>query len=260
LDRSETLEPMKLTAVIPTFREENKIAASIGKVGKALESTKQDFEIIVVDNASDDSTVREARRTESDWPVRVLVNETNMGKGYSVRKGLLEGTGAWRFFLDADLSTPPEEIPRFFTLAKEGDFGVLVGSRLAPGAQVIRSQSIVRRLAGQACLTLTRSLLPGMPRDVYCGFKWFRGDLVEPLFLPQKTFGWTFDAEVLARAHRLGVRVLEVPICWENDPHSKLSVSRDMIGIVTDLLRARRAVMKAPQKDPQGDRWASPQG
>lgn len=234
-----------ITAVIPTYNEERRIARTVELVGKALESVGEDFEIIVVDNASDDGTVAVARSTSRAWPSKVLVNERNFGKGFSVRRGLLEGRGAWRFFVDADMSTPPEEIPRFYALASQGEFGVLVGSRLAPGANVTRGQSLIRRIAGQTCLTTTRLLLPGMPRDVYCGFKWFRSDVVEPLFASLATLGWTFDAEVLARAHRLGIRVLEVPITWEHNPDSKLSMLRDLPGIVGGLLRARRHLLSS---------------
>lgn len=233
----------RISAIIPTFNEARKISRTIEEVAEALESVGETHELLVVDNASTDTTAAQAREARtSGAEVRVLINQKNEGKGFSVRRGMLEAKGEWRFFIDADLSTPAEEIPRFWKLARQEEFGVIVGSRLASGASVLRPQSLPRRLAGQACLTLTRAILPDLPRDVFCGFKWFRSEIAEVLFSAQTTRGWLFDAEVLGRAAALGIQVLEVPIHWENDPDSKLSMLRDLPSILKELLEIRRAM------------------
>ncbi len=243
----------RISAIVPTFNEEMRIDTTLEELVKALEALEETYEILVVDNASRDSTANVVRRAAADIPtVNLLVNSENLGKGYSVRRGMLEARGEWRFFTDADLSTPTEEIDRFWKLARQGEFGVIVGSRLAPGATVVRPQPLLRRLAGQACLSLTRVTVPGMPRDVFCGFKWFRGDIAEAVFSRQTTRGWMFDAEVLGRAHRLGVRILEVPIRWENDPESKLSMLKDLPSITAELWKIRKALRSQRRKGEEG--------
>ncbi len=234
----------RISAIIPTFNEARKIAHSLEELCKELESIGESYEIIVVDNSSSDATVEQARRYQSEG-VQVLVNLQNEGKGFSVRRGMLEARGDWRFFIDADLSTPASEISRFWKLARQDEFGVLVGSRLVAGAAVLRPQSLLRRLAGQACLTLTRSIVRELPRDVFCGFKWFRSDVAEIVFTQQVTKGWLFDAEILGRARQLGIDILEVPIQWENDPDSKLSMVRDFPSIAMELWTIRRALRTA---------------
>ncbi len=239
----------RISAIVPTLDEERRIATTLEELVKALEALEETYEILVVDNASTDSTAEVVRRAAADnTNVKLLVNSENMGKGYSVRRGMLEARGDWRFFTDADLSTPVEEIERFWKLARQDEFGVIVGSRLAPGATVVRPQPLLRRLAGQACLSLTRMTVPGMPRDVFCGFKWFRGDIAEAVFARQITMGWMFDAEVLGRVRRIGVRILEVPIRWENDPESKLSMIRDLPSITAELWKIRKALRSQGQK------------
>lgn len=228
----------RISAIVPTFNEARRISRTLREVSKSLESIGESYEILVVDNASSDSTVETARRAGGDV-VRILVNAGNEGKGYSVRRGMLEAEGSWRFFIDADLSTPAEEIPRFWRLAREDEFGIVVGSRLAAGASVVRPQSLLRRLAGQACLSLTRAIVPQLPRDVFCGFKWFRADVAEIVFPAQTSRGWLFDAEVLGRARQLGIGILEVPIHWENDPESKLSMVKDFSAIARELWKIR---------------------
>jgi dolichyl-phosphate beta-glucosyltransferase len=235
--------PPRISAIVPTYNEARRISNTLEEISKSLESIGEPYEILVVDNASSDSTPQSARRARTE-NLRVLVNARNEGKGYSVRRGMLEANGSWRFFIDADLSTPAEEIPRFWKLAREDEFGIIVGSRLAAGASVVRPQSLLRRLAGQACLSLTRAVIPQLPRDVFCGFKWFRSDVAEIVFQPQVTTGWLFDAEVLGRARQLGIRILEVPIHWENDPDSKLSMLKDFPAISLELIRIAMSMRK----------------
>ncbi|MER3395474.1 MAG: hypothetical protein C4318_06160 [Acidimicrobiia bacterium] len=239
-------EHPRITAIIPTFNEAHKIATAIEEVSKALGSVGETNEIIIVDNASPDHTASIAREIcPPGTKVRVLVNSRNEGKGFSVRRGMLEANGDWRFFIDADLSTPPDEIPRFWKLAREEEFGIIVGSRLASGASVVRPQSLPRRLAGQVCLSVTRAIVPKLPRDIFCGFKWFRSDVAEILFSSQTTKGWLFDAEILGKAAMLGITVLEVPIHWENDPDSKLSMLKDLPSILKELLQIRKSIRSA---------------
>lgn len=232
------MERVSFSAVIPTYREGRVIADSIEAVAKVLDRMGESFEILIVDNASPDNTVDIARQSAENFPVRVLVNPRNLGKGYSVRRGMLASRGDWRFFCDADLSTPVREIERFGLLT-QGEFPILVGSRLATGANVTRLQPMNRLLAGRVFLTTTHLLFPSLPHDVYCGFKWFRADAADRLFGIARARGWVFDLEVLAIAANLGMQALEVPIEWENHSDTRLNMSRDWLRIAFELARIR---------------------
>ena len=80
--------------------------------------------------------------------------------------------------------------------------------------------------------------LPGL-QDTQCGFKCFRADVAEKVFPLQTIGGWTFDVEVLFIAHRMGYPILEVPIPWHYNPHSKVKVLRDSVRMGLDLLAIR---------------------
>src|ERR687896_350951 len=117
-----------------------------------------------------------------------------------------------------------------------------VGSRLAPGADVGKHQPFRRRLVGWPFIALTRLLMAEPTRDVYCGFKLWRGVAAQAVFSRQRLDGWVYDAESLAMARRLGYRVREVGIVWVNREASKLSIARTLAPAVRELLLARRNV------------------
>lgn len=243
--------------MIPAYREESTIERAITTVAKALDEIGEPYEILVVDNASPDSTAEIARAARESLPVRVLENDRNRGKGFSVRRGILASRGTWRFFYDADLSTHPSEIARFWEIANSGPHDVLVGSRLAHGANVARMQPLGRRLAGRLMLTVSHSLFGRLTDDIFCGYKWFRGDAADQVFADTKATGWVFDLEVLALAAADGYHVLEVPIEWENHEDTRLNMSRDWIAIGLEMLKikwnlrrsAARVVLAPPLTD-----------
>src|SRR5689334_24349672 len=133
-----------LSVVIPAYNEEAGIAATVTEVREWLEARGEPFEVIVVDNASDDRTFDEAGRVADGDRVRVLRNDRNRGKGYSVRRGMLEARGALRLHCDADCAPSLASLPKMLELIEDAD--VVVGSRLAPGAEVGRRQPLGRRI------------------------------------------------------------------------------------------------------------------
>jgi glycosyltransferase involved in cell wall biosynthesis len=228
-----------ISVVVPTYNEEGTIAATVTALRDRLDADPRTYEILVVDNASTDRTVECVEALAANT-VRVIQNDVNRGKGYSVRRGMLEASGSVRLLCDADCAPSLESLPRLVEALEDAD--VAVGSRLAPDAQVGRTQPLRRRLVGWPYIALTRLLLREPTRDIYCGFKLWRAVAAEAVFSRQDVDGWAFDAESLALARRLGYRLTEVGIVWVNREASKLSIFHTLVPAVRDLLRARRSV------------------
>ena len=227
-----------LSVVVPAYNEEETIAVTLTALRDWLEARGRPYEILVVDNASEDRTVERAESREAE--VRVLRNDVNRGKGFSVRRGMLEASGALRLLCDADCAASLVSLDRMIEAMEHSD--VAIGSRIAPGADVGRTQPIARRLVGWPFIALTRLLLSEPTRDIYCGFKLWRGATAQAVFSRQTLDGWVFDAEVLALARRLGFRLREVGIVWVNREASKLSITETLVPAVKELLAARRNV------------------
>jgi dolichyl-phosphate beta-glucosyltransferase len=232
----------RISVVIPAYQEEAGIAATVDRIRDSLETRGESFEVIVVDNASTDRTVERLRPLVDGEHVRLLENERNRGKGYSVRRGMLEARGELRLHCDADCADSMRSLPRMLELIESAD--VVVGSRLAPGAEV-RRQPLRRRIVGRTFVGLCRLVLGERTRDLYCGFKLWRAEAAVASYSRIHLDGWVFDAELLAMARALGYRVAEAGIVWINRAESRLTMRRVAVPVVRDLLAARRHVRRA---------------
>jgi dolichyl-phosphate beta-glucosyltransferase len=233
-----------LSVVIPVLNEEEEIDRILTATKTLLEKRGGEWEIIIVDNASSDETSLRAEPFVDGTHVRFLRNEVNRGKGYSVRRGMLEARGDLRLMCDADCVVSLRSLPHMEDVAREVD--VVVGSRLSPGARVSRQQPLRRRFVGVGFLALTRVVMGRLPRDIYCGFKLWRGEAAHAVFERVHLDGWAFDAEALALARRMGYTVRETGIEWSNRPDSRLSIGNVLLPLVRELLAARRSVRRVP--------------
>ncbi len=227
------------SVVFPCFNEERRIGPTLERSVAFLSGRGEPWEVVVVDDGSRDRTsdvVREA--FGSCASVRVLRYETNHGKGFAVREGVLAARGELALFSDADLSTPIDELAKFEAKAAEG-FDVVAASRVIAGARILTPQPALRRLSGLAFRMLVRGLGLSSLHDTQCGFKLLRRAAVEPVLRAIETEGFAFDVELLARAERAGLRVAEVPVDWSDARGSKVRLYPDALRMAADLMRLR---------------------
>ena len=172
--------------------------------------------------------------------MRLLRNEHNRGKGYSMRRGMLEARGELRLHCDADCASSLPSLDKMLELVRDHD--VVVGSRLADGAQVGRRQPLRRRVVGRSFQQLCRLVLGEPTRDLYCGFKLWRAQAAADAYSRTRLEGWTFDAEVLAMARALGYRLCETGIVWADRDGSRVRMARILVPVIRELYAARRHV------------------
>jgi dolichyl-phosphate beta-glucosyltransferase len=229
-----------MSVVVPVYNEQDAIAGIVNALHERLESLGPAYEIVVVDNASEDCTTEVLEPLLVGERVRLLRNDVNRGKGFSVRRGILEARGQLRLLCDADCGPSLASLPHLLDAAEDVD--VVAGSRVAEGAEVAQQQPFRRRLVGWPFIALTRLIMREPTRDVYCGFKLWRATAADAVFARQRLDGWVFDAEVLALARGLGFRIREVGIAWADRPGSKLSIRQVLVTALRELLAARRNV------------------
>ncbi|MFW6303532.1 MAG: dolichyl-phosphate beta-glucosyltransferase [Candidatus Sumerlaeota bacterium] len=225
------------TLVVPAYNEEERLGESLPKIRAFIESRGDErWEVIVVDDGSTDCTAAIVR---DFWPeIRVLENEANRGKGFSVRRGLLEARGKRVLFSDADLSTPLEFVDPLSEHLDEGA-DVAIGSRALPDSVIERHQVIWRESAGRFFNLLVR-LVSGMPfHDTQCGFKAYKRSAAKRIAALQRLEDWAFDVEQLRIARLLDMRVDEVAVHWVNSPATRIKILVDGPKMLLDILKIR---------------------
>jgi len=212
-----------LSVVVPAFNEAARILRTINDIREEITRLGVDTELIVVDDGSvDETTAIVAEVAESDARVK-LVRAAHGGKGATVRRGMVEARGAWRFLADADLSMPISELKGFLdAAAQDGD--VIVGSREASGARRV-GEPWSRHLIGRVFNWTVKLLVLRGIDDTQCGFKLFSARAAHVLFPLQQLDGFGFDVEILFLARRAGLVIREIPITWVYRRESKVNVT-----------------------------------
>jgi len=223
-----------LSVIIPAYNEENRLFDTLKEIDSYLRRQDYNYEIIVVNDGSKDKTCQVVENLKDEAKIanlRLIDNKENHGKGYVVRQGMLEASGQYRLFTDADNSTSIDQIEKMWPFFKQ-NYQVVIGSRDVKGSIINPDQSLLRRLIGKAGNLVIQTVggLFGI-QDTQCGFKCFTKEVVENVFPKTMINRWGFDVEVLAIAKKLGYKIKENPVIWKNDLRSTVNLS----GIIKTL-------------------------
>lgn len=241
---------MYLSWIIPVYNEEKRIAKSLREVDVYLRSKNFDYEILVVNNASQDRTREIVEGLRSEIVGLRLINTQGSGKGWAVREGMLKARGEVRVFSDADNSVSPEQADKFFPFVCQGMaggrecFDIVIGSIEISGAEVEEKAQWYRRILGKLSKYIIRAVVGLWEiKDTQRGFKFFSRRAAERIFPKITIFKWGFDIEVLVLAKLYGFRVKELPVVWVNPPDSKVSL-KAYLSTFAELLKIRLNLLR----------------
>ena len=232
-DRPVASGDVRLSVVIPAYREESRIAGTIAALRRSLAGFET--EIVVVDDGSDDATAAAARAGGADQVVQL---PSNAGKGAAVRAGVLVARGRTIAFTDADLAYPPAQLLKLVHAVESG-WDMVVGSRRHVDTTTLVRARRVRELSGRVFNLFTLLVLLGQYRDTQCGLKAFRSDAAKRVFQAAKVDGFAFDVEVFHLAERFRLSLYEVPVELTNTETSTVRLGRDAVRMLRDLVRIR---------------------
>ncbi len=250
------MPPSSLTIVLPAYNEEDRLGSALdelfgylrrrggaardGAVGSA--ALPPDIRVMVVDDGSSDGTAAlvQARPELINPPAGIrldLLSVPHGGKGAAVRAGMLAADSDLVVFADADMATPPDQLPPL--VAALVDHDVALGSRIQPdGRDMRRTQPGYRRMLGRAFHVLASIWVIGPVKDTQCGFKGFTRVAAQDLFSRQKVTSIVFDVELIHLARRRGYRMAIVPIQWSDKRGSRMRARpRLALEVAWDLFR-----------------------
>lgn len=230
-----------LSIVIPAFNESERIGGTLDSFTAYLAQQDYAYEIIVVDDGSSDDTSGTVTHgiTAQTWPhVNVIQLPANRGKGRAVAVGLVEARGAYRFFADADASTPIEEIEKFWPKFQAGA-DIVIASRSLPESDVRVHQAWYRENMGKIFNVILKLLALTPFKDTQCGFKGYTADAVEKVIPKQRIDGFAFDVEQLYIAQRLGLHIEEVAVTWVNSKRTTVNPISDSARMILESIGIR---------------------
>lgn len=230
---------MKLSVVIPAYNEENRIISTLHATSEFLSKQSFEYEMIVVVDGAKDKTAAVVEQARKEIPnLTLLNNQENHGKGHVVKQGMLAATGDLRLFMDADNSTTIDQVIPMLSYIEQG-YSVVIGSIEIAGAKVNEHAQWYRRFLGHWSKYLIR-VVAGLwnIHDTQRGFKLFTDKAADAIFSRVTIERFGFDIEVLAVAKKLGFRIKEVPVIWNNAGASTVSLN-SYFATFGDLVRVR---------------------
>jgi dolichol-phosphate mannosyltransferase len=215
--------------VLPTYNEAENLAAISTAITAALPAVT----LLVVDDASPDGTGELAERlAAADGRLRVLHRPAKVGLGPAYLAGFrvaLGGGARVVVQMDADWSHDPAVLPALLAPLEDSAFDLVIGSRYTPGGRV-EDWGLVRRLVSRGGSAFARFVLRLPVHDLTGGFKAWRAATLSAVdFAGIHAGGYVFQIEMTYRAHRLGARLLEVPITFTDRRVGRSKMSRRII-------------------------------
>jgi glycosyltransferase involved in cell wall biosynthesis len=232
-----------LSIVIPAYNEAARLERTLHSVIDYAQTDSPDTEIIVVDDGSTDQTSTLAEQIlQESAPLRtsVISYKRNLGKGRAVRLGLLAAQAQIALFTDADLSTPITETHKLVDPILGGKCDIAFGSRALDRSLIGNHQPWSREQGGRV-FNLAVRFATGLPFwDTQCGFKAFRMSVCRPLLEAATVDRFGFDVELLYLAFKAGLILKEIPVRWDHNAGSKVSVASDSFRMLGEVASIRR--------------------
>ena len=233
------------TIIIPAFNEGNKISTDVLAAAEFIAENFESGEIIVVDDGSADDT---AKNAETRMPPAVQLNvisyEENRGKGYAVRRGMLESKGKQVMFADSGLCIPYDNALRGLKLLQDGLCDITHGSRKRKDSVIVKKHLKLRRLTSLLFIWFLRLWLklPKNLTDTQCGFKIYNGDVARDIYAECTSNGFAFDIETILRATRKGYRIEEFPVEWTADRDTRLALTKTPWQVLIALKKLKKGL------------------
>lgn len=221
-----------ISIIIPAYNEEKVIKKTVLELHSFLSEQAFDYEIIVVADGPKDGTVEIVRTLEN---VTLLQNKQNLGKGATVKKGILAATKENILFLDADHAVSIQYLLEFLPLLNQ--YSIVIGSKYIDNKN---QYPIHRKIVGHV-FSFLKSILIGLKiKDTQCGFKLFKGEIAKQLFEKSLIAGWCFDVEILLLAKQRNLNIKEMPVVVQNTERaSKINIFGSGFQMLRDLIRLR---------------------
>ncbi len=239
-----------LSVVVGCYNAARHLEKRLLELVAFLDGISRDYEVLIVDDGSLDESLPILRRLEATMPsISVLRNPRNMGKGYSIRNGVLNSRGKYIIFTDIDMAYSKSNLLSVLEKLESGH-PLVVGNRRLPESVYVVKNALIRYVyrrhrGGSAFNTLVRLVFGLTTRDTQSGLKGFSRNAAAGIFQQVYTDGFLFDIEIFIRTRTLGIPVTEVPVqlTYEDDI-TTVQQFRYLFSVVPELIHIKMLEMR----------------
>lgn len=229
---------MRLSVIVPAYNEEKNLYRSIVAFHNYLSRQNYNYEIIIVNDGSNDNTVKVISELHNNFSsIKFINNNKNRGKGFVVRQGMLLGKGEYLLFLDADGATGIEHVEKIWPKFAEGS-EIVIGSRHkkdAIASEVVCAQAKWKIYLGRFGNYIIRYLLVKNIKDTQCGFKALTKKAVQEILPLTTSNRWALDVEILSLAQKRNYKITIIPVRWKNTSFSRVGFKGYLIALIEVL-------------------------
>jgi dolichyl-phosphate beta-glucosyltransferase len=232
------MEIKKISIMVPAYNEEDRLPDFLNSLCNYCVNNKIfRWEVIVINDGSYDGTSRIIEKISKKFNFLIgLSHNENMGKGAAIKTGVKNASGDIIIFIDADGSISPEEIDKMINVLEWADVGI--GYRIHRESKIIVKQPLKRIFAGKIFNLIVNLILDLKIYDTLCGFKGLNAEY-KNIILDCQTKRWSFDVEMLYLAKKDHLKIEKIPIIWKHTEGSKISLLRDPIEMIKELIKIR---------------------
>lgn len=207
--------PNRVSVIVPAYNKDSEVFQVVSNYVQELKSRNYDWEIIVVDDASRDKTLREAIRSKkfngNTKRIKVYSYNLNQGKGFALFYGFKKSAGDTIVFADSDLDLPSHNIPKIINLFEKTQADIVIGSKRHPQSKV--NYPTRRRILSFIYYVLVKILFNLDIKDTQVGLKVFKREVLADCFPRILVKKFAFDLEMLVVAKLLKYdKIIEAPV------------------------------------------------
>lgn len=245
---------MVLSIIIPCYNEGAKLQNNLPTIYNYL-FTHTDksisFEIIVINDGSTDNTKKilcqeiqpeiEIYKNDKFIDFKIVSYDTNKGKGYAVKQGIIHSNGKYCLFMDTDLATDLSAIQNIIRYAKQ-NITMIIGSRKLKESQLPVKRTFIRNFISKCSKKIINLIVPlNEISDTQCGFKAIQSDFAKNIIVPHQTINrFAFDVEYLYITKLYKNPIIEIPVIWTDDKDSKVKLAKSSIEFIKSLFFIRK--------------------
>jgi dolichyl-phosphate beta-glucosyltransferase len=226
-------EKIYLSVVIPSYKSSEPLENNLPLLVNFLSKKKFIWEIIIVDDGSEDGGKTEA--IAKKFNCAFLKNPVNQGKGAALRNGMLHANGLFRIFTDADIPYETDVIDKFVRYLDFKEFDLVVGDRTLHESSYFDDISPLRNFGSRFFSSIVGKFITTGVYDTQCGIKGFRGTVADDLFSVSRINGFTIDVELFYISFKRNYDVKRLPVNLRSQEGNTVNVVKHGLLMLYDI-------------------------